>query len=193
MSLKRRRVEQATIGDAPTYCAEVIVKRELVSCVLVASLLLSIGCSSSYVVSSPPNADPSFDTFNVDARDRSGAIVFQDGRKVGARNIMAAPDSIRFLNEKTNAITVVPTYTVKKVVFKKHAVGALYGVGIGALVGAAIILVMASGPNEDKSVVADYTLAGAAGAGAIGGVFGLAIGHSYEYQFVTEANSTTIK
>ena len=169
------------------------MKREIVSCVLVASLLFSIGCSSSYVVSSSPNADPSFDTFNVDARDRSGTIVFQDGRKLDARNIIAAPDSIRFLNEKTNAITVVPTHTVKKVVFKNHGVGALYGLGIGALVGAAIILVMASGPNEDEGLVAAYTLAGAAGAGAIGGVFGLGIGHSYEYQFVTGANSTTIK
>jgi hypothetical protein len=169
------------------------VKREIVSCVLVASLLFSIGCSSSYVVSSSPNADPSFDTFNVDARDRSGAIVFQDGRKLDARNIITAPDSIRFLNEKTNAITVVPTHTVKKVVFKNHGVGALYGLGIGALVGAAIILVIVSGPNEDEGLVAAYTLAGAAGAGAIGGVIGLGRGYSYEYQFVTGANSTTIK
>jgi hypothetical protein len=56
------------------------------------------------MVSSSLNTDPSLNTFNVYAYERSATLVFQDGREVDARNITASPDSTRFLNEKTDAV-----------------------------------------------------------------------------------------
>ncbi len=165
----------------------------VVSCVLLVSLLFSIGCSSSYEVSSSPDADPSFNTFNVDAYDRSGTIVFQDGRELGARNIMVSKDSTRFLNENTNATTVVPTFTIQKVVFKKRFAGFLEGFWMGALVGvpAGVGLVVFGMPEgEGESYVIAAVFVGGLVGGLIGGISGFVIGHSYEYQFPTSADST---
>ena len=171
------------------------MRRKIVSCFLVASLLFCIGCSSSYEVSSSSNIDPSFDTFNVDAYDRSATIVFQDGRELDARNIVASPDSTRFLNEKTDAITVVPTHTIKKVVFTNRGIGFLEGFAWGALIGAATVLaVSAASPSQGHEFSGtEWTLffmaLGAGTGGVIGGIPGVIIGHSYEYQFVTSADT----
>ena len=77
---------------------------------------IQLGCSSSYEVSLSANADPSFNTFNVEASERSATILFQDGGELDVRNIIASPDSTRFLNARTNEITVVPTRAIKTVV-----------------------------------------------------------------------------
>jgi hypothetical protein len=155
--------------------------------------ILQLGCSSSYEVSSSPTGDSSFTTFNVDASDRSGVIVFQDDSDLDARNIAAAPDSIRFLNEKTNAITAMPTHTVKKVVFKNHGVGFLegfgWGAGIGIVSGAILGLIGStskySGSTGEDVAWATLTLGAIGGAvgGVIGGIWGVAAGHSYRYEF----------
>lgn len=168
--------------------------RKMVSSVLVASLLFSIGCSSSYVVSSSPNVDKSFSTFNADAYDRSGFIVFQDGTDLDARNIVASTDSTRFLNEKTNATTVVPTLTIQKVVFKERFAGFLEGCWIGALVGVPAgvgfgILAVPKGELQAPDAILIGFVGGLVG-GLIGGISGFVIGHSYEYQFVTSADNT---
>jgi hypothetical protein len=165
----------------------------VVSCVLLVLLLFSIGCSSSYEVSSSPDADPSFNTFNVDAYDRSGTIVFQDGRELGARNIMVSQDSTRFLNKKTYAASVVPTHTIKKVVIINHGVGFLEGLGWGAgigIVSGATLGVIGSTSKYSGSTAEDVAWAtltvgamGAAVGGAIGGIWGVIAGHSYEYEF----------
>jgi hypothetical protein len=163
------------------------------SCVLLLSLLFSIGCSSSYEVSSSPNADSSFNAFNVEASDRSATIVFQDGRELGVRDIIASPDSTCFLNEKTDAITVVPTHTIQKVVFKKRFAGFLEGFWIGALVGVPagvglVVFGMPKGEGE-SNVIAAVFVGGLVG-GLIGGISGFVIGHSYEYQFPVSVDST---
>jgi len=184
---------QATICDALNYFAEVTVKRKIVSNVLVASLLFSIGCSSSYVVSSSQNADKSFSTFNADAYDRSGVIVFQDGAELNAKNIVASTDSTRFLNEKTNTTTVVPTLAIQRVVFKKRFAGFLEGFWIGALVGvpAGVGLVVFGMPKgEGESYVIAAVFVGGLVGGLIGGISGFVIGHSYEYQFPITEEST---
>jgi len=160
---------------------------------------MCIGCSSSYEVSSSPDAETSFDTFNVDAYDRSGTIVFQDGRELDARNIIASTDSTRFLNEKTDAITVVPTHTIKEVVFTSHGVGFLdgleWGAGIGAVTGVTLgLLGSRSGNGAWGSDVAGISMGfgaiGAAVGGVIGGIWGGIAGHSYENQFPASTDST---
>jgi len=167
---------------------------KVVSCVLLVSLLFWIGCSSSYEVSSSPNTDPSFKTFNVEAHDRRATIVFQDGRELDARNIVASPDSTRFLNETTDVTTVVPTHTIKKVVLANHGVGFLEGFGWGALIGSATASVLlAASPGveiDDDSVVWAVLLFGGVPGGVIGGIWGGIAGHTYEYQFPTSADNT---
>jgi hypothetical protein len=156
--------------------------------------ILQMGCSSSYVVSSSPETDPSFKTLNVEAYDKSATIVFRDGRELGARNIMASADSTRFLNETTDAITVVPTHTIKKVVFTNRGVGFLEGFGWGALIGSATASVLfAISPEveiDSDSVVWAVLLFGGLPGGVIGGIWGGIAGHTYEYQFPTSADNT---
>ncbi len=175
------------------------MKKTIVSCVLVGSLLFCIECSSSYMVSSSLGAEESFSTFNADAEGRSGTIVFQDGRKLDAQNIIASPDSTLFLNGETGAITLVPTQTIRKVVLTSHGVGFLEGFGWGALVGSAIVLAIYTGDSghtielDPAGVIGFVLLFGGGAGGVIGGIPGLIMGHSNEYQFVSSAESTKIK
>jgi hypothetical protein len=171
---------------------------KLVSVALCFSLLL-MGCSSSYVVSSSPKSDPSFSAFNSTAEGRSGTVVLQDGREIGAQNIIASPDSILYQNVETRAIAVVPTNTVKKVVLTNHLTGALDGFGWGAACGAVIVMILSavspsSGGEFSGTAYAVFFMAIGAGAGGvIGAIPGALIGHSSEYQFVSGADGTTIK
>ncbi|HTP12269.1 MAG TPA: hypothetical protein VMM37_01525 [Bacteroidota bacterium] len=155
---------------------------------LVFSLLISViyvGCSSSSAVSS-------FDGFNADAEGRDATIVFRDGRELDVQNVLALPDSTHFWNEKTHAVTVVPTHTIKNVVLTNHFVGFLEGVGFGAIGGVAAILAMGGGTSQEHGFgagadVFTMILAGAAAGGLIGGIPGVIIGHSYEYEFAPGA------
>jgi hypothetical protein len=163
---------------------EVGVKRTILSSVLVASPLFLFGCSSSYLVSSSPEGDPSFNTFNTDASDRRVVIVFHYGRELDALGIVASTDSTRFLNTATHSLTVVPTHTIKKVVFRSNGAGFvdgfLWGGGIGAVLGTV-------GASTGSSIPAGFgpmvAVAAGASAGLICGLIGLGIGHSYEYRF----------
>jgi len=119
--------------------------------------------------------------------------MFQDGRELDARNIMASQDSTRFLNEKTEAASVVPTHTIKKVVVTNHGVGFLeglgWGAGIGIVSGATLGLIGStskySGSTGEDVAWATLTLGAVGGAvgGFIGGIWGVIAGHSYEYEF----------
>ncbi len=162
--------------------------------------IFEMGCSSSHEVSSSSIGDSSFTTFNVDVYERSGTIVFQDGRELAARNIRASSDSTRFLTEENEAITVVPTHTIKKVVITNHGVGFLeglgWGAGIGLVSGAALGLIGStskySGSTGEDVAWATLTLGAIGGAvgGVIGGIWGVVAGHSYEYQYPTSADNT---
>lgn len=177
---------------------EITVIRQIISGVLVASLLLSVGCSSSYVVSSSANPGPSFDIFNIEARGRSATIVIQDGGEWEGKNILASSDSTRFVIETTDAPMVVPTRTIKKVVFTNLGVGFLEGFGLGALAGSVAVLALrAAGPSggefSDWSYGLFFTLLGAGAGGVLGGIPGLIMGHSYTYEFVSSADSAAAK
>ncbi len=175
--------------------------KEIISCFLVVSVLSCVGCGSSNVVSSSPDSELSFNAFNVDAYDRSGTIVFQDEKALDARNIIASNDSTRFLNESTNLTTVVPTFTIRKVIFTNHGVGFLegfgWGAGIGLVSGAALGLIATNGQTsshsfggaDDLSVILAVAGLGGAAGGVAGGIWGVAAGHSYEYQFRTSTDS----
>jgi hypothetical protein len=173
------------------------VRRKIVSGVLVASLLFSVGCSSSYVVSSSPNPGPSFDAFNAEMQDKTGTIVFQDGGKWEGKNILVSSDSTRFLIETTDAPMVVPTRTIKKVVFTNRGTGFLEGFGLGALAGSVVVLALpvasSGGEFSDWSYVLFFTLLGAGAGGVVGGIPGLIMGHSYAYEFASSADSTAAK
>jgi hypothetical protein len=174
---------------------EVIGKGTMkVMCGVLIFCIVQMGCSSSYVVSSSQNADKSFSTFNADAYDRSGFVVFQDGTELDAKNIVASTDSTRFVNEKTNETTVVPTHTIKKAVFKNRGVGFLEGFGFGALAGVPTGVCLAvfgfpKGELETSEVIGIGLMGGLLG-GLMGGIPGFVIGHSYEYTFPIGEEST---
>jgi hypothetical protein len=155
---------------------------KIVSGVLV-FCIIQMGCSSSYVVSSSPNADVSFSTFNTDAEGGSGTIVFQDDSELEARNIVASPDSTRFLNAATDSITVVPTHTVKKVVFKNRFIGFLEWAGIGAVVCGGVGIALSASHQDASGVGAAYAILGGPVGAVIGGVAGVVAGHNYRYEF----------
>jgi hypothetical protein len=169
--------------------------------VLIICIIL-MGCSSSYVVSSSQNAEPSFKTFNVDVYDRMATIVFKDGGELDARNIVASPDSTRFLNDITGAMTAVPTHAIVKVLQTNRGTGFLegiaWGAGAGVVAGLLTGLVASASSSGNTHAfggadMADVTLAlGAAGGGAgvvIGGIIGVSIGHRYEFGFPATADS----
>lgn len=155
---------------------------KIVSGVLV-FCIIQMGCSSSYVVSSSPNADLSFSTFNTDTEGGTGTVVFHDDREVEARNIVASPDSIRFLNAATDAMTVVPTHTVKRVVFKNRVIGFLEWAGIGAVVCGGVGLSLSANNKNASGVGAAYAILGGPVGAVIGGVAGVVAGHNYRYEF----------
>jgi hypothetical protein len=144
--------------------------------------IVQVGCSSSYEVSSSATADKSFSTFNADASDRSGVIVFQDDSELDARNILASTGSTRFLNEATDSINVVPTHTIKRVVFKNRFIGILEWAGIGAVVFAGVGLALGASHEGEEAGVAYVVYPGPVGA-VIGGIGGVIAGHSYKYDF----------
>ena len=176
--------------------------REVFSCILVVFVLSCIGCGSSYEVSSSPDSDRSFSTFSVEAYDRSGTIVFQDERAIDVRNIVASRDSTRFLNETTGATIVVPTSTIRKVIFTSHGVGFLegfgWGAGTGVVSGATLGFIATNGHTssenfggaDDVEVILGLAGLGGAAGGLIGGIWGVAAGHSYEYRFATGTDNT---
>jgi hypothetical protein len=161
------------------------------SYVLPLSLLFSIGCSTSYEVSSSPNGGSSFNAFNVEASERSATILLQDGGELGVRNIIASPDSTRFLNARTNETTVVPTHTIRTVVLTSAGAGFLdgleWGAGIGAVTGVTCGLIAYKPGGEWGSDVAGISMivgaVGAVAGGVIGGIIGVSVGHSYRYEF----------
>jgi hypothetical protein len=163
------------------------------SYVLPLSLLFSIGCSTSYEVSSSPTAASSFNAFNVEASEKKATILFQDGGELGVRNIIASPDSTRFLNAKTNEITVVPTRAIKTVVLTSAGAGFLdgleWGAGIGAVTGVTFGLIAMGSSNSDEWGSDDAGISmgvgaiGAVAGGVIGGIIGVSVGHSYRYEF----------
>ncbi len=106
-----------------------------------------------------------------------------------AHNVVAAPDSTRFLNEGNEVITVVATHAVKKVVFTNPGTGFLEGFGVGALVGSAFIFAIIPRTVSVGADVAGATLGGGALGGLIGGIIGLVIGHRYEHVFVSGEDS----
>ena len=170
--------------------------RKVVSCVLVASIVFSFGCSSSYEVSGTPGAEYSLDSFNVEAYDRSGTIVYQDRTKVEGRNFVAMPDSVHFVNAFTEVTTVVPIRSVQKIILKNHWIGWLEGFGWGALIVASAVAVMAGASPSDgggrfgSGWTVFFVALGAGAGGVIGGFLGLIIGHSYEYQFGKVVDTT---
>ena len=175
--------------------------KKFVSIVLIMSLLVSIGCSSSYEVSSSANSSTSFDTFNMEVSDRSATIVFQDNSELNVGNIIATPDSTRFLLDNDSTV-VVPTHTIKKVVVKNHVIGLLegFGWGVGLAVATITVVAIANGNNGGSnrgiggsSLFETYLFFGGilgAGLGIIGGTIGVIAGHSYEYNF---RNGTPIR
>lgn len=153
-----------------------------ISGALTACLILG-GCSSTSVVTS-------FEEFNAHAEGRSGTIEFRDGKKTEAQHVLAFADSTHFWSEAAGAATVVPTRTIKSVHFLNRFVGYLEGFGFGALAGSVAVLALtAASPSTGEFSGADYvvlfTLLGGGAGGVIGGIPGMIIGHSDEYQFVS--------
>ena len=167
--------------------------------VLMIICIVHAGCSSSYYVSTSPDADPSYPEFNTYADGRSGVIILEDGSELEIRTIIASPDSTVFVKERNGAIGVVPTRTIRKVVFVNRLSGYLEGFGLGALAGAATILTMrlASPSGGGELSGWDYTLLftvlGAGGGGVIGGIPGVTIGHRNEYRFANGADSLRVR
>lgn len=120
--------------------------------------------------------------------------MFQDGRALGARNVIASSDSTLFLDPTTAAVRTVSTRTIKKVIFTNRGKGFLEGFGVGAAVGTVVTLVFYAIFGDqielDPGGVVAVGVAGALAGGAIGGITGLIIGHTNEYSFVTSADST---
>jgi hypothetical protein len=165
-------------------------------CFLVATVSVIPGCGSTSLVSTSAGGEESLNTFNVDAYDRSGTIVFHDGGEVDARNIRARTDSTLFMKEDAKTVSAVPTHTINKVVFINCGVGLLEGIGFGAVGGVVTGLALSGGGGSNEhsfgwgADMAAITLFFGAAGGVVGGIPGVIIGHSYEYQFVTTAAGT---
>ncbi|HMK39653.1 MAG TPA: hypothetical protein VK569_09950 [Bacteroidota bacterium] len=145
--------------------------------------ILQMGCSSSSVISS-------FDAFNIEAEGRSVTIELQNGETLEAQSVLALPDSTHFWNVAADSTTVLPSRAIKSVVMTNHFVGFLEGVGVGAIGGGVAILIMGGASPQEHGFGAGadavgMVLFGMAAGGAIGGIPGAIIGHSYEYQFIT--------
>jgi hypothetical protein len=168
------------------------MNRTLLSCILFGFLATCSGCTSSYEVSSSPLSDHSFDTFNAEVFGRSGNIIFRDNSELDGSDILAFQDSTRFTNEKTDVRAVVPTATIRKIVFTSHSSGLLQGLKWGVISGAAAGLLgaavgypfMKGGGEIPREVIFIFLPALGVGGGLIfGPIIGGIIGDTEEYRF----------
>ncbi len=146
------------------------------------------GCTSSYIVSSTPHdEDVSFSNFNALAKNRSARVILQDSTILHAQEMMVEQDSVYFLDEHSGGRTVMPTLSIKKIVFRNRILGLLEGAGFGVLAGGAagLLAAVVTGPHpaEEGLVYIGGPLLGGAAGLLIGPMYGVIKGHNDEYEF----------
>jgi len=166
------------------------MKKKIIPCILVVSLLFSIGCSSSHTIATEKlEAKPDITVFTKDSLEYEFLMDNYDIQ--GDTLIGFGEQRIGGRDERFHGSIALAD--IKTVVDNNHWVGGLEGFVYGFIPGAVLGVVASVASQDNKEVVFPW-YAGAAFFGAItgitGGIIGLIVGHSYEYQFVNSTNST---
>jgi hypothetical protein len=156
------------------------MKSDLLPLVIV---FLLIGCSSTYRVSSPEEA-------NRKIGQRDAKVVLTSGREYDARTILVRNDSISFIDGMSNEIQVVPTTDVLSIQTADRWGGALEGLMLGGLGGgvAGFALGSISSKGDQRGLgVALATFGGIAIGSVSGLIWGVLEGHQYTVEFVQDS------
>jgi len=159
-----------------------------VSGVLIVLCAAQIGCSSSKVVSSSPDARISFSDFNRVSKEGSATIVFRDGLTRSVEEVIVDADTISFFDMEENRRLRVATHYIKSVFYTDRARGIMEGAGIGVLAGGgagflyALVLPDEGFPIERIKYFIFPAIGGAVGL-VVGFMGGAVVGHTEEFVF----------
>jgi hypothetical protein len=160
------------------YCARTF--RISLWCFLMSGVVAS-GCGSSYLVTpSPERGEYSYEQLNVELLKKEAVVVLKNGVEMNATQIRIDADSVSWqepLNGKVHQISIDDMAQISRT---DHLMGALEGLGAGAIVDGLILAKLVSTPQHEFPVAGLLVLLG------IPSLFtatGAVIGHRYEYEF----------
>ena len=169
--------------------------------ILIGFAICLTGCSSSYTISSAgrPHSEYGFQEMNEELHGRHVTIDLKDRMDISAKEVNISDDSVSWVDASTADKTKIATWQLRRISFKNHFVGGMEGLGFG-LVGVggvgALVGQMAVGNDGEwgSGAGAAVGLVLGGGAGSIGGLItGLIVGHSYNYEFPTTAQSDSLQ
>jgi hypothetical protein len=149
-----------------------------------------VGCTSSYIVSSFGEKNSlTYNEFNSRVLEKTFTAELSDGRQIEGKNVQVSGDSVQWVDEHSGSTFGLETDKIKSVVLKNHWLGGLEGFGFGLAGGGTLGYI--KGSNASQSFLGMYTplyVATAYGVlgGVLGGIVGLFIGHTSNYEFITE-------
>ena len=106
------------------------------SLTLVLLTLLLTGCGHARMVQ--PTADPPFRDVNAEVRGKVARVTMQDDRDYEAFAVLVAADTTTWIDMATNDVVAVPTDEIRQIQVVSTGRGALVGLGLGVLAGAAV-------------------------------------------------------
>jgi len=136
-------------------------------------LIFVFGCAHTHHLPQDSPADE-FSEVNKKLSNKEVAIFLaDDSRQIEAKNVHIAPDSVSYLDIRTDNRSRIATHNVNKIIHAKYGKGALEGFGLGVLAGSAIfgssILIALS--HGDNSEAAGFERLGILATGlALGGI-----------------------
>jgi hypothetical protein len=146
------------------------------------------GCSSSSSV-----RQSTYGEINERLREHEVRIELKDGTALFAKDVTIADDSVSWLNVETNERSTAGIQRLNRVVIKSYWLGGLEGFGFGALVGAAVGALSTSSSSygffgHEAGLL--FALAGGIAGGIIGFIPGILIGHSFNFTFPPNEESS---
>lgn len=116
--------------------------------VLLAGLVM--GCTHTQTVAPQ---DAQWREVNRRAEEKRATVIFVNDRTTAAKDLQLRPDSTSWLDPNTGTVQGAATSEVASISFKYRARGALEGLGVGLLFGAAGGAVLGSGGAEGEGWV----------------------------------------
>ncbi len=145
-------------------------------------MICLIGCTSSdWITSIPTQNSRTYSQLDEDVRGETVTIVLMSGESISGEILQVRKDSMFWVNPKSKITEALPTTAIEGIRTSNHLLGALEGLGLGALAGTLIILadVGLSSHADDLSAPILIGLVGLA-APPVGLIIGAVVGHRYE-------------
>ncbi len=123
------------------------IRRALPALLLV---LILCGCGSTRTADVAGAQGMRFSELNRKARGKVATLHLRDGRRIAVVNVQVAPDSTSWINPKKNHFEQIATSDLREVTIVRAGKGAVAGLALGVLTGAAVGAVRAELEGDDE-------------------------------------------